>query len=158
MRNPLSRLAPAAVLLCLLLTACSSGTAQARPFDPAADAQTLLDSGAFSEPLVEMEQDVACDALYKIDSATVTGSAVYTTPTAGAEELAIFTLTDEKAAQTVLSALQQRVEDQRAALENYQPDEVGKLDNAIVEQRGASVLLLVPADADAAKTALDSLS
>ena len=78
--------------------------------------------------------------------------------TAGAEELAIFTLTDEKAAQTVLSALQQRVEDQRAALENYQPDEVGKLDNAIVEQRGASVLLLVPADADAAKTALDSLS
>ena len=49
-------------------------------------------------------------------------------------------------------------DEQRAALENYQPDEVGKLDNAIVEQRGASVLLLVPADADAAKTALDSLS
>lgn len=157
MRNLFVRVAPAVLAVCLLLSGCSSTQTGARPFDPAADAQTLLDSGAFSEPLTEMEQDVVCGTLYQIDSADVTASAVYTTPTAGAEELAIFTLTDADAAQSALSALQQRVEDQRAALESYQPDEVGKLDHAIVEQRGNSVLLMVPADADAARAAVDGL-
>ena len=44
-----------------------------------------------------------------------------------------------------------------AVLESYQPDEVSKLDSAIVEQRGNSVLLAVAADADAAQKALDAL-
>ena len=87
----------------------------------------------------------------------MTGCAVYTTPTAGAEEIAVFTLVDEDAAKSALDALTQRVADQKEALENYQPDEVSKLDNAILEQRGNSVLLAVAADADAAQKALDAL-
>lgn len=42
-------------------------------------------------------------------------------------------------------------------LESYQPDEVSKLDSAIVEQRGNSVLLAVAADAEKARAALDGL-
>ena len=148
------RLLPLAAL-CLLLSACG-GKASA-PFEPAATAQALQDSGAFSEPLESMSQDLACGPLYDIDSADVTGCAVYTTPTAGAEEIAVFTLADEDAAKSALDALTQRVADQREALENYQPDEVSKLDNAILEQRGNSVLLVVAADADAAQKALDTL-
>lgn len=156
MRHLLTHLAPAAVALCLLLGGCTQ-TASARPFQ-AGDAQTLLDSGAFSEPMEVMDQDLVCGTLYQIDAATVTECAVYTTLTAGAEELAVLVLQDETAAQEALTALEQRVADQKAALENYQPDEVGKLDNAILERRENTVLLLVPADADAARTAVEGLS
>lgn len=141
--------------LCLLLSAC--GSSEPAPFDPAAAAQALQDSGAFSEPLEPIDQDLACGTLYDIDGETVTDCAVYTTPTAGAEELAVFTLTDETAASAALDALRQRVEEQSDVLRSYQPDEVGKLDNAILEQRGASVLLAVAADADAARSAVDAL-
>jgi hypothetical protein len=135
-------------LLCLSLAACGSGSsaqAEPAPFDPEADAQTLLDSGAFSESLTPIDQSVAC-ALYGIDESTVTSSAAYGSLGTTAEELAIFTLTDEAAAQTALKDLQYRVEDRTEELKSYLPDEVSKLDQAVLEQRGTSVLLVVAAD------------
>ena len=156
MSNKVSRLLLAGVLA-VTLTACGGGTA-AQPFDPAETAQALLDSGAFSEPLEEMSVDLACGTLYDIDASEVPGCAVYTSLPAGAEEIAVLTLNSEEAASGALDALEQRVADQRAALENYQPEEVSKLDGAILEQRGTSVLLAVANDAGAAQSALDALA
>ena len=147
MKSLLIRLMPAA-LLCLALTACGGGGAVGQtPYDPETAAQALLDSGAFSDALDTVDQDTAA-ALYGIDADTITGSAVYTSLSAGAEEIAVLVLTDE---------LEARVADQKAVLESYQPDEVSKLDSAIVEQRGNSVLLAVAADAEKARAALDGL-
>lgn len=95
--------------------------------------------------------------LYGLDADTVTGSAVYTSLSAGAEEIAVLTLKDKAGADAALAALKARVEDQTEALRDYQPAEVSKLENAIVEQRGNSVLLAVAADHDAAQAAVDAL-
>ena len=139
MKSLLIRLMPAA-LLCLALTACGGGGAVGQtPYDPETAAQALLDSGAFSDALDTVDQDTAA-ALYGIDADTITGSAVYTSLSAGAEEIAVLVLTDEDAAAAALDGLEARVADQKAVLESYQPDEVSKLDSAIVEQRGNSVL------------------
>lgn len=155
MKSLLIRLMPAA-LLCLALTACGGGGAVGQtPYDPETAAQALLDSGAFSDALDTVDQDTA--ALYGIDADTITGSAVYTSLSAGAEEIAVLVLTDEDAAAAALDGLEARVADQKAVLESYQPDEVSKLDSAIVEQRGNSVLLAVAADAEKARAALDGL-
>lgn len=129
--------------LCLSLTACG-GKSEA-PFDPAADAQTLLAGDSFSEALTQIDQDTAC-ALYGLDAGTVTGCAVYGSTGATAEELAIFTFTDADAAKTALAALQTRVEDRKEALATYLPNELTKLDGAVTVQRGASVLLAIAAD------------
>ena len=154
MKSLLIRLMPAA-LLCLALTACGGGGAVGQtPYDPETAAQALLDSGAFSDALDTVDQDTA---LYGIDADTITGSAVYTSLSAGAEEIAVLVLTDEDAAAAALDGLEARVADQKAVLESYQPDEVSKLDSAIVEQRGNSVLLAVAADAEKARAALDGL-
>ena len=163
MKSLLIRLMPAA-LLCLALTACGGGGAVGQtPYDPETAAQALLDSGAFSDALDTVDQDTAA-ALYGIDADTITGSAVYTAEflktcgiSAGAEEIAVLVLTDEDAAAAALDGLESRVADQKAVLESYQPDEVSKLDSAIVEQRGNSVLLAVAADAEKARAALDGL-
>lgn len=157
MRNLMARLLLPALLLGTLLTACGGGETAAKAYDPAATAQALLDSTAFSEPLEEMSLDLVCGPLYDIDAANVTGSAVYTSLTAGAEEIAVLTLKDEDAAKAALEALKTRVSDQTEALKDYQPDEVAKLDKAIVEQQGNSVLLVVAADADAAQQVLTGL-
>ncbi|BDF68891.1 hypothetical protein CE91St43_28630 [Oscillospiraceae bacterium] len=129
--------------LCLSLTACGGDGKKA--FDPSADAETLLNSGAFSEALTEIDQDTAC-LLYGIDASTVTACAVYGSTGATAEELAIFTLKDSDAAGTALSALQLRVEDRTEALASYLPNEITKLQSAVTEARGSSVLLVIAAD------------
>ena len=128
MKSLLIRLMPAA-LLCLALTACGGGGAVGQtPYDPETAAQALLDSGAFSDALDTVDQDTAA-ALYGIDADTITGSAVYTSLSAGAEEIAVLVLTDEDAAAAALDGLEARVADQKAVLESYQPDEVSKLDS-----------------------------
>ena len=122
MKSLLIRLMPAA-LLCLALTACGGGGAVGQtPYDPETAAQALLDSGAFSDALDTVDQDTAA-ALYGIDADTITGSAVYTSLSAGAEEIAVLVLTDEDAAAAALDGLEARVADQKAVLESYQPDE-----------------------------------
>ena len=157
MKTLMLRLIPAALTLCLTLAACGGGgdTAQ-EAFDPAATAQALLDSGAFEDTLDTVTADVAA-TLYGVDAADITDCAVYTSLSAGAEEIAVLVMADADAAAAALEGLEARVADQKAALESYQPDEVAKLDSAI-EQRGSSVLLAVAADAEAAQAAIDGLS
>lgn len=155
MKHLLVRLLPGVLALCLCLTACGGGDS-AQGYDPAATAQALLDSAAFSDSLDSLDKDTAA-VLYGIDASTITDCAVYTSLSMGAEEIAVLTLTDEAAAQTAKTALDKRVSDQITALESYMPDEVDKLNHAIVEQKGNSALLVVAADANAAQSVLDGL-
>ena len=137
-----------ALLLCaalvLTLSACGGKKAD-KPFDPAADSQTLLTSGCFSEELTEVPTEIAC-ATYGIDPATVTSGACYGSTGATAEELAIFVLKDEAAAQTALKQLGYRVEDRTEDMKSYLPAEVPKLEKAVTASRGNSVLLAVASD------------
>ena len=158
MKNLLTRLVPGVLALCLCLSACGGGgKAAAKSYDPAATAQALLDSTAFTDTLDTLDKDTAA-AMYGIDASTITDSAVYTSLSMGAEEIAVLTLTDEAAAKTAKEALDKRVSDQITALESYMPGEVDKLNHAIVEQTGNTALLVVAADADAARSVLDSLN
>lgn len=134
--------------LCLTLSAC--GSREPAPFDPEADSKALLETaGVFTGELEEVDQSTAC-ALYGINESTVTGAKVYMGNTGvSLEELAIFTLTDDDAAQKALTALGYRVEDQREAAAGYAgflQEELPKLDGAVIQQRGASVLLVIAAD------------
>lgn len=141
--------------LALLLSLAACGEKAPAAFDPAADAQALLDaSGVFGETLEAIDQATAC-ALYGIDEATVTGSAVYMANATSAEEVAVFTLSDEETAQAAAKQLSYRVEDRLEELTSYLPGEVPKLEKAIVETRGNSVLLLVCSDYDGAKKVLE---
>lgn len=140
-------------ILVLSLTACGEKAPAA--FDPSKDAQALLDaSGVFVETMEPIDQATAC-SLYGIDEATVTASAVYMANATSAEELAIFTLTDETAAQAAAKQLGYRVDDRIDELTGYLPGEVPKLEDAVVETRGSSVLLLVCSDYDSAKKVLE---
>ena len=153
----LFHIVPAVLALCLTLSACGGGNEEAVAFDPAVTAQSLLDSGAFSDALEEVGTSVAA-TLYGVDEADIADGAVYMSLSAGAEEIAVLVLSDADAAAAAMEGLEAHVADQRAALESYQPDEVSKLDGAILQQKGNSVLLAVCADPEAAKAVLEELA
>lgn len=137
--------------LVLSLAACGGE----KGFDPTAVFHDLMETpGVFTSGLEEVDQATAC-ALYGIDEATVTGSAVYMANATSAEEVAIFTLNSEEAAQAAAKQLGYRVDDRAEELKSYLPDEAPKLEGAMVETRGSSVLLLVCSDYAAAKKVLE---
>lgn len=154
MRTVLKQILPLAVALCLLLTACGSGVPA--PFDPAATATALKESEAFSQVLEEIDADIAA-TYFGLDETAVQSITAFGSLSAGAEQIAVLTLADEKSATTAKELLQRYLEDQKSALNDYQPEEVSKLDAALLEQRGSSVALVVAADADKAQAVLDGL-
>ena len=141
---PMKKLLSGLLLFSLCLSLASCGKKET-PFSPAQDAAALLDApGAFSSPLTQIDQSTAC-VLYGIDEGTVTESAVYGSTT-GAEELAIFAFSSEEDAQAAQAQLQYRVEDRTEELRDYLPSELPKLEQALVQIRVSSVLLVVAAD------------
>lgn len=158
MKHSLSKLLCLAAALCLLLGACSapadSGSAA---FDPEAATQAVLDSGAFSVELTELDAALLYDfSGYGLDSSTLTASKAYSA-SGFAEQVSVTVWKDEAAAQAAVDMFKTYLEDMAATYKDYAPAEVPKLENAVLEQRGGSVLLAVANDAGAAKTAVDGL-
>lgn len=152
----MKRLVPVLLLLTALLSACGGEQTPAE-FDPAATAAALNSSAAFSETLEQMDADIFC-MLYGLDEAALVDGVVYGSTGTTAEEFAVWRLVDEETAQEAMALLEQRVADQKAANESYRPQDMPKLESAILERRGATVLLVVANDPDAAQSALDSLN
>lgn len=147
-----------AIVLCLALASCSNGAQDQAPaaYEPAATAQALLDSEAFSGELSEIGKD-AIPAYYGLDESTVQDCVAYGSMAAGSEGFVVAVFTDEAAAKTGVEVLQAWVDLQKSAQSNYMPEEVAKLEKAIIDQRGASAVLVVPNDSSAAQAVLDGI-
>ena len=144
------------VVFCLMLSACGgSSESQARPFTTA-DLEGILACGGFSETLEAVDSELVC-ALYGLDATLVTDCAGYLSTGATAEEAVVFIATDASAAEQIKSACDLRVDDQILAYEDYGPAEVPKLENAHIEVRENTVLMVVATDADAVDTAVEAL-
>ena len=83
----------------------------------------------------------------------ISASAFHSTG-ATCEEVALLTFADESGAQTAVSALKHYIAAQIETNKNYRPAELPKLNQAILEQRGTDVLLLVANDYSAAQPLL----
>lgn len=126
------------------------------PYDPETAAQALLDSGAFSDALDTVDQDTAA-ALYGI-VLTPSPAAPSTPPCPpGAGEIAVGWCSPMRTRQRPPGWAGGQGSRPEGCAGELPADEVSKLDSAIVEQRGSSVLLAVAADAEKARAALDGL-
>ena len=156
MNRVLSIVTSLGAIFCLLLSGCGEKAPAVSAYDPAATAEALLASQAFSGALEEIDKEML-PTYYGLDESTIQDGVAYGSLSAGAEEIVVLTLKDEEGAKAAVEALKGRVETQKQALKDYQPEEVAKLDGAIVDQRGNSALLVVAADASAAQKVLDGL-
>ena len=147
-------------ILCLLMAlvlfavAAGCGTPEPEvkePFDPAI-AQSLIDAGVFSAEMIEFDHNL----LFQLpeDAVGYQGSVVYFNVYGISEVVAVMCAADEESAAAVEQALSSWVETNKIGESNYRPAEAEKLENAILETRGNTVLLVVAADAAKANSVI----
>lgn len=149
----------AGVVLATALTACG-GQKESQASWTEDHGQDILNSGAFSEELEELDLDTAF-LLYKLEDAglsreDLTGGLCRRSAGATCEELAVLIFADEAAAGSAVQAIQTYLEGQISSNQDYRPAEIPKLEGAWVEQRGNTLLLVVANDVQAAKEAVGS--
>lgn len=132
-------------LLCLLLSGCGSRS----PAAPAEVYAALLESGGFGEEMTEPTQEMA-ELIFGISLQEAEWYASVSTA-AAADELLVVRCKDAEAVEEMLRArLERRTEDYAA----YMPDEAGKLQNALLQRNGDTVVFCVCPDSGGAEKAL----
>ena len=142
------------LLLLVLLAGC--GAQKAQNVDAAQAADTLKSSLTFQDELSEATPEVR-NRTYGVSDADIVAGKLYLSSGATAEEIAVFEAADDAAADRLLAAMQERVEAQKLAFEDYAPAEMPKLDSAVVERSGNFVALCIAADNAAAQKMVKEL-
>lgn len=139
-------------LVCVIgLTACGGNETKTPELDPEwTDVQAMVDAGAFSEELEEVDADTAF-MLYKLaDYGLVREDMLQATVlrSAGAtcEEAAVLIFADADKASIALSAVDDYVISQIESNKDYRPNEIPKLEEALIERSNETVRLVVAND------------
>ena len=146
-----------ALALALGLSACG-GKEDETVWDTG-DVQALLDSGAFSEELEELDADTAF-MLYKLadyglDREKLKEATVRRSAGATCEELAVLIFDSEDSASSARDALEAYVQNQIDENTDYRPQEIPKLKSARINQREETVLFVVANDREIAQKAVE---
>lgn len=130
------------LLLFVLLTSCGNGL-EAAPYQ-IEDAKALIDQGAFSGALTEVDREVV-PLIYGLEDTAIKESVCYTAANSSvsADEVAVFVMEDAAGAEAAAAACRQRMEDQVDIYQTYGPDQVPRLEAATILQRDNTVLLAV---------------
>ena len=141
-----------AVLAALLLTAAGCGNKAEAALDGEALVKALLSSEAFSQKLEELPSSKAT-AFYGIDASLLQTAYLYHASGISKEQIAVFRAVDETAAKGIVPLLQMQLDGWIEADRDYAPEEVPKLEKAVLRQSGEWVILAVANDpAEAART------
>lgn len=142
------------ILLISLLAACSAKEQKPLEIDFSAFSTALLESGAFSEELELIDNDIGC-YLYGVEENADTETLFYMSSGATADEFTLFKASSEDAASGLEKYVSDRLDYQKRSFEAYNPAEVSKLDSAVLKTSGAYVLLVVADDYDAASSVIN---
>ena len=147
-----------AAMLAIALTACGNAAEEQNRGFETGDVQTLVEGGVFSEELEELDADVAF-ALYHLgdyglEREALVEAAVVRSAGATCEEAAVLIFADKNVAEQAEDALEDYLEGQVESNANYRPDETPKLENAILEDQGESVVLVVAQNTEKAQKIL----
>lgn len=143
------------------MTSCGGNQDDVSPYN-AADVSAIAEMGAFDAELDDLEgldADIAF-MLYQLEEAGLEREDLTTCSgrrSAGAtcEEAVVLVFTDSGKAEKAVDALKDYIQQQIDENTDYRPAEIPKLENAYIDQRGESVLLVVANDIDAAKKAVE---
>ena len=146
--------------LLLGLSACAKGgDNDAPPLYGTYHVAALVEAGAFSEELEELDGDTAFMlyklADYDLEREDLKDCAVQRSAGATCEEAAVLVFTSADKAKTAKGALEDYVQGQIEANTDYRPAEIPKLEVALVDVRGETLLLAVANDREAVEQTLN---
>ncbi len=109
-------------------------------------AKDIKNEGIFKDQLAEIDPDIAINRLYHLDSGKLEDYSFYTNTGATAEEIAVVKVNDESYIKNIENAFNNRVEEQKEACRDYLPDEMTKLDKAVIKVSGPYAILVISED------------
>lgn len=119
-------------------------------FDVKTVAADIKNEGKFKDQLAEIDPNIAINRIYQLDSAKLEAYAFYTNTGATAEEIAVIKVNDDSYLKNIENAFNKRVDDQKEACRNYLPDEMTKLDKAVIKTSGSYIIFVVSEDSEKA--------
>ena len=131
----------------VLLSGCSKAS---KTVDASKLATRLATEISYQDEITTIDLDTA-SMIYYFDDANINQAFIYEGSGATAEEVAVFDCATEEDAAKVETAVNERVEEQKESFRDYVPEELNKLDAAVVQKTGCYVVLSVSNDADTAK-------
>lgn len=130
------------LMMCLSFFGCGK-----KEVDTDALAKSLVADIKYDDVLFELDSDMV-KTLFELPDG-VTGAA-YAGSGATAEEVAVFIASDEKSAEALETSLKARLESRAESYASYMPDEVFKIENAVISREGKYVAMCVSNDSDGA--------
>ncbi len=139
------------LIMVLTMPGCNK---EEKTIDVAALGDALLNNITYTDEMAAIDLETA-GMIYYFGEASVTNACIYESSGATAEEIAVFECADEASADLMEKAVADRIAEQKESFENYVPEELVKLDNAILVRSGKYVILSVSADAEQARKIID---
>ncbi|WP_164706672.1 DUF4358 domain-containing protein [Intestinibacillus sp. Marseille-P6563] len=140
------QIATCGVAASLLLTACGSEL----KIVPADTIASMKDQITFTDQFETLDKEGAC-RVYGVDEELVEDSAALAGSGATAESLSVWQAVDASSAEKVEEQLQVFVDGYIEGYSDYKPEEVPKLESAIMSREGQYVILCISADNAAAE-------
>ena len=141
--------------LCLTLCACGGKKEEAKAVDLDALGAELTAGELFSDTMSQPAEGLAA-RLYGFNEADVARCVLYTGTGNTAEEIFLAEAVSADAAANLKAACETRVENQKQVFERYSPEDIAKLDDAVVAVQGNYVVLVVSGDSAAARQIVES--
>ena len=145
------------IVMCMLMVfgmvSCSKAQEEIS-IDAEQLANDLFTQITYEDKLAQVEQDVAINNLFDCADVKIKECYVYESSRATAEEIAVFVCENSEEAQKMQEVLETRVADQKESYEDYVPEELVKLDKAVIEIQGNYAVLVVTNDDTKAKEIL----
>ena len=136
----------ALILVFSCLTAIFAGCGgKKETFEPQSFVDELLTGANFTDSLNRLDDPVV-PILYDIDEADYSEAIVYCGTAATAEEIAVFTASDDAAAERLLAAAHTRVDKLIESYKSYGPAAAMSLENSVVTRAGNYVVVVVCSD------------
>ncbi len=130
------------LILIISVTGCQK---EDREVDASTITKRIMEEVSFKDSLSQISEDMVY-RIYSISPDDVEYQEAYVGSGATAEEVAVIKAKDKNGADKIKKAFEQRVEEQKNSFRNYVPEELEKLEHAIVEQKGTTVILCVTDD------------
>ena len=118
-------------------------------------AEKIVNDGKFNDEVVTIDADMAGQKL-DIDMANVEESVCYWGTGDSANMVYVAVFKEASQAEAAKEKLEVYLDELKTANESYDPEEVDKIDNAIVEINGKYAILVISDDNDAAQKNIDS--
>ena len=138
-------------LCVLMLFGCGSSTSAGE--SASAQAEKIVSELNLTDKMDKVE-DRIIKGLFFFEEGTLKDSSVYIANDKSADIVAVFESEDTAAVKERVNTYLATAKEQ---MQNYYPDEVFKIDNAIVQEAGDKVVLIVTGDIENAKKVADSI-